>query len=57
MHGHSTVLNELIVSDLQDENSIVMPKTYTRDRIPVDRQQIPTPEVVTEPLAASARNS
>ena len=50
MHGQSlvttTVVNDLVVTDLEDKNPIEIPRSYTRMEIPVTEQQIPTPEVV-----------
>jgi hypothetical protein len=43
---NSHVLNELVVTDLNDNNDIELRRTYTREQITIDYQQIPTPEVV-----------
>ena len=50
MHGHSlvesTVVEDLVITDLNGKCPIKLPRAYTRDEIPVDRDQIPTPEIV-----------
>ncbi|XP_028395685.1 uncharacterized protein LOC114519713 [Dendronephthya gigantea] len=50
MHGQSyiksDVLTDLIVTDLNDENPVEIEKLYTRKFIPVEHNQIPTPEIV-----------
>ena len=50
MHGQScvesAVIQGLTVSDLNDDNPIVLPKTYTRDEIPVDKTQVPKPDFI-----------
>ena len=50
MHGQSyvdsTALNELTVTDLNGSNPVDLPWTFTRDKIPVSHQQIPTPEII-----------
>ena len=43
-HSDSNVVKNLIVSDLNGENSVELPKSYTRDEIPVNRNHIPRPE-------------
>ena len=49
MHGHNyvntAVVEDLIVSDINGNNPIYLPKTYTRDEIPFNVQQIPRPEI------------
>ena len=42
----SNVINNLIVSDLAGKNQIRLPRTYTREEIPVNHQHIPRPEVI-----------
>ena len=42
----STAVCDLIVMDMNGENPIRLPKTYTRPMIPVDYGQIPKPETV-----------
>ena len=50
MHGQSfvasTIVNNLVVTDMEDRNPIEISRSYTRMEIPVTEQQIPTPEVV-----------
>ena len=50
MHGESqvesTILDNLIVTSLDDENPIELPLSYTRDEIPADHRQIPTPSII-----------
>ena len=50
MHGHSrvetTVLADLVVTDLDDNNPIELPRTFTSDEIPAGHHQIPTPELL-----------
>ncbi len=50
MHGQSyiksNVLTNLIVTDLNDENPVEVERLYTREFIPVEHKQIPTPEIV-----------
>ena len=50
MHGQSYVtsnfLTNLIVTDLNYENLIGVNKLFTRKFIPVEHNQIPTPEIV-----------
>ena len=52
MHGESqvesTILDNLIVTSLDDENPIELPRSYTRDEIPADRRQIPTPSLINQ---------
>ena len=52
MHGrryvNSNVLTNLIVTDLNDRNPIEINKVFTREFIPVDHNQIPTPEIVSK---------
>ena len=51
MHGQSyvssTVINNLIVTDVHDQNPVEVPKLYTREFIPVEHKQIPTRELLT----------
>jgi hypothetical protein len=42
----SNVLTNLIVTDLNDENPVEVERLYTREFIPVEHKQIPTPEIV-----------
>ena len=50
MHGQSLVesiiVKDLIVTDPHGRNPIELPRAYTRDEIPVNHDQIPTPEIV-----------
>ena len=50
MHGQSlvesVVVKDLIVTDLDGRNPIALPRAYTRDEIPVNHDQIPTPQIV-----------
>ena len=50
MHGQSlvesVVVKDLIVPDPNGRNPITLPRAYTRDEIPVNHDQIPTPEIV-----------
>ena len=50
MHGQSyvdsTALSGLTVTDLHGRNPVELPRTFTRDEIPVSHQQIPTPEII-----------
>jgi len=48
MHGvnyvKTFVVSDLVVSDINDVNPVELPKTYTRNEIPVNHKQIPKPE-------------
>ena len=50
MHGQSlittTVVDDLVITDMQGNIPLEMPRCYTRMEIPVTTEQIPTPEVV-----------
>ena len=50
MHGQSfittTVVDDLIIMDMEDNNPLEIPKCYTRMDIPVTTEQIPTPDVL-----------
>lgn len=50
MHGMSysstTAVAGLLVADRHGENSVVLPRTFSRSEIPVSKRQIPRPEVV-----------
>lgn len=50
MHGESqiesTVMDSLVVTSLNGDNPIELPRTYTRDEIPADHHQIPTPNLI-----------
>ena len=50
MHGQSlverTVLEDLVITDLNGKCPIELPRAYTRDEIPVDLDQIPAPKIV-----------
>ena len=50
MHGQSlvesTVVEDLVIPDLNGEYPIELPRAYTRDEIPVELDQIPTSEIV-----------
>ena len=50
MHGHScissTVVRDLVITDINGHNPIELPRTYTRDEIPVNAQHIPKPEMI-----------
>ena len=52
MHGQSyvpsTVVTDLIVTDTYHQNPVEISKLYTREFIPVDHRQIPTPEVLSK---------
>ena len=52
MHGESqvesTILDNLIVTSLDDENPIELPRSYTRDEIPADHRQIPTLSLINQ---------
>lgn len=39
-------MENLIVTSLNDDNPIELPQTYTRDEIPADHRQIPTPNLI-----------
>ena len=49
MHGQSlvttTVVHDLVVTDMEDKYPIEIPRSYTRMEIRVTEQQIPTPEL------------
>lgn len=49
MHGQSlvttTVVHDLVVTDMEDKHLIEIPRSYTRMEIRVTEQQIPTPEL------------
>ena len=50
MHGQSLVdsaiVKDLVVTDLNGKNPVELPRAYTRQEIPADTEQIPTPEIV-----------
>ena len=50
MHGQSlvesTIVEDLVITDLNSKCPIELPRAYTRDEIPVDIDLIPTPETV-----------
>ena len=50
MHGQSYIdtssITDLVVADLSNNNSISLPKTFSRKEIPVDHDQIPRPETL-----------
>ena len=50
LHGQSpvttTVINDLVVTDMVDKNPVEIPRSYARLETPVSEQQIPTPKVV-----------
>ena len=52
MHGESQVestsMDNLIVTSLDDSNPIDLPRSYTRDEIPADHRQIPTPDLINQ---------
>ena len=52
MHGcdriHSLAVNDLIVTDLKGQNSVSLPRSYTREEIPVNHDQIPKREVINQ---------
>jgi transposase InsO family protein len=50
MHGcsqsKSKVVHNLVVTDWNGQNPVQLPRTYTRDEIPVSRSHIPRPEMI-----------
>ena len=50
MHGQSLVdsaiVKDLVVTDFNGKNPVELPRAYTRQEIPADTEQIPTPEIV-----------
>ena len=50
MHGNtlveSAVVKDLVVTDLNGESPVELPRVYTRNEIPADHEQIPTPSMV-----------
>ncbi|XP_067660612.1 uncharacterized protein [Haliotis asinina] len=50
MHGVSEVrtsaVEDLIISDITEENAILLPRTFTKEEIPVGHSQIPNPDVL-----------
>ena len=50
MYGQSlvstTVVDDLIVTDMEGNNAVEMPRSHTQTEIPVNKEQIPTPEMV-----------
>ena len=50
MHGcnqsASKVISNLVVKDLDGQNQVTLPRTYTREEIPASHNQIPKPEMV-----------
>ena len=50
MHGRtlvdSAIVKDLIVTDVNGQNPVELPRVYTRHEIPADVEQIPTPEIV-----------
>ena len=41
---NTTVFMDLVVSDMDGDNSIKLPRTYTRKEIPASKEEIPRPE-------------
>ena len=62
MHGQSQVqsmaLSNLVVTDVEGKNPIELPRTYTREKIPADYEQISTPKLFSqwEHLSEIAQN-
>ena len=52
MHGksqvESTIMDDLVVTSLDDNNPIELPRSYTRDEIPGDDCHIPTPDLMNQ---------
>ena len=52
MHGESqvesTIMDNLVVTSVDDNNPIELPRSYTRDEIPADHRQIPTPNLINQ---------
>ena len=50
MHGRtlvdSAIVKDLIVTDVNGQNPVELPRAYTRQEIPAEVEQIPTPEIV-----------
>ena len=50
MHGRtlvdSAIVKNLIVADVNGKNPVELPRAYTRQEIPAEVEQIPTPEIV-----------
>ena len=50
MHGRtlvdSAIVKDLIVTDVNGKNPVELPRAYTRQEIPAEVEQIPTPEIV-----------
>ena len=42
----SAIVKDLVVTDLNGKNPVELPRAYTRQEIPADTEQIPTPEIV-----------
>lgn len=42
----STIVDDLVVTDMKDSNPVEIPRLYTRTEIPVTDRQIPTPGMV-----------
>ena len=51
MHGQScissTAVRDLVVTDINGEHAVELPRTYTRDEIPVNTNHIPDPNSLT----------
>ena len=43
---NTTVLTDLVVTDLDGNNSVKLPRTFTRDEIPASEEEIPRPESI-----------
>ena len=58
MHGQSlvttTVVHDLVVTDMEDKYPIEIPWSYTGMEIPVTEQQTPTPELVEQYVGTSS---
>lgn len=50
MHGqslvNSAIVKDLVVTDLNGKNPVELPRAYTKQDIPADTEQIPTPAIV-----------
>ena len=43
---NTTVLTDLVVTDLDGNNSVKLPRTFTREEIPASEEEIPRPESI-----------
>ena len=42
----SVIVKDVVVTDLNGKNPVELPRAYTRQEIPADTEQIPTPAII-----------